>query len=71
MELLIFGFSIFVAFLLGRLTNFKPADRLDKANNELRIMTESRDMWRNKYLTRVMKDKLNELDCADRHNFED
>lgn len=59
------------SFLLGRLTNFESVNKTNKLNNELRIMTESRDRWREKYLVKVMRDKLKEIDCRNHEPSED
>jgi uncharacterized membrane-anchored protein YhcB (DUF1043 family) len=54
---------IIAAFVLGRLTDFKADDKIQKVQRELDEMTASRDRWRQQYLVRVMRDKLNELNC--------
>jgi hypothetical protein len=71
MEIVLLAVYIFCAFVLGRLTNFKSDKKTEKLNNELRIMTESRDKWREKYLVKVMRDKLQELNCKDRESSKD
>jgi uncharacterized membrane-anchored protein YhcB (DUF1043 family) len=54
---------IIAAFALGRLTDFKTDNKIQKVQRELDEMTASRDRWRQQYLVRVMRDKLNELNC--------
>jgi hypothetical protein len=63
MEFVIFSVSIVCSFILGRLTCFKKDTKNNALSNELRVMTESRDRWREKYLVRAMRDKLKEIDC--------
>ena len=71
MEMYIVLVVTVLSFLLGRLTNFKPDKKTKKLNNELRTMTESRDRWREKYLVRVMRDKLEELNCRNHESSKD
>lgn len=63
MEIVIVVGLILSSFALGRLTNFKADNKVEKIQHELDSMTESRDRWREQYLVRVMRDKLNELNC--------
>lgn len=63
MEIAIVAGLIITAFALGRLTNFKADAKAEKIQRELDEMTASRDRWREQYLVRVMRDKLNELNC--------
>lgn len=63
MEIAIIVGLIVSAFALGRLTDFKTDTKINKLQRELDEMTASRDRWRQQYLVRVMRDKLNELNC--------
>lgn len=70
MELVIIISLIISAFALGRLTDFKSDTKLKKLQRALDEMTDSRDKWRQQYLVRVMRDKLNELNCRNESNAE-
>lgn len=63
MEIAIVIGLVVSAFALGRLTDFKSDTKIEKIQRELDEMTASRDRWRQQYLVRVMRDKLNELNC--------
>lgn len=71
MEIVLLAMCLFCSFVLGRLTNFKPDKKTKKLIHELRTMTESRDRWREKYLVRVMRDKLEELNCRNHESSKD
>jgi hypothetical protein len=71
MEIVIFGVCIACSFVLGRLTCFKKDTQTERLANELRIMTDSRDRWREKYLVRAMRDKLKEMECKKASEVED
>lgn len=68
MEIAIIFGLIISAFVLGRLTDFKTDTKINKIQRELDEMTASRDRWRQQYLVRVMRDKLNELNCKNSEN---
>lgn len=63
MEIAIIVVLLILAFALGRLTDFRTDNKIQKIQRELDEMTASRDRWRQQYLVRVMRDKLNELNC--------
>lgn len=63
MEIVIIVVLLISAFALGRLTDFRTDNKIQKIQRELDEMTASRDRWRQQYLVRVMRDKLNELNC--------
>lgn len=71
MEIVLLAMSLCFSFVLGRLTNFKPDKKTKKLIHELHTMTESRDRWREKYLVKAMKDKLEELNCKDHESSKD
>jgi hypothetical protein len=71
MEIVLLVMSLCFSFILGRLTSFKQDKKTKKLIHELHTMTESRDRWREKYLVRVMKDKLEELNCKDHESSKD
>lgn len=63
MEIFIILMLTAASFAMGRLTHFSPDKQIEKVQRELELMTASRDRWREKYLVRVMRDKLKELGC--------
>ena len=68
METFVLIFIMASAFGLGRLTNFRFQKKTERIKHELDMMTASRDRWRQQYLARVMKDRLDELNCKNSEN---
>ncbi len=68
METFVLIFIVASAFGLGRLTNFGFQKKTKNIKHELDVMTASRDRWRQQYLARVMKNRLDELNCKNSEN---